>query len=70
MAITRVTLIVSLLAKSCIPISADIILEAYHASLRLAGENESSQSLRSLARPDVAEQLLKMLAVEAEESRT
>lgn len=74
MAITRVTLVISLLARSCIPISVDIILEAYYVSLRITtangtSEDDSSEALRHLTRPQVGEHVLRTLAAEAEERR-
>lgn len=61
MDITRTSLIISLLARYCIPISADIITEAYETSIRLVGE--SPEGLRSLGRLEVGEEVLKALAL-------
>ena len=59
--ITRIALLLSLLADHCIPISAEIITEAYEVSLRIVGEE--SAGVRSLARHDVREQVLRALAL-------
>lgn len=61
MAITRTSLVISLLARYCIPISADIITEAYETSIRLVGE--SPEGLRSLGRLEVGEEVLRALAL-------
>lgn len=61
MAITRVSLLISLLAKYCIPISADIIIEAWEKSIRLV--DDSSEGLSSLGRLEVGEEVLRALAL-------
>lgn len=61
MAITRTSLVISLLARYCIPVSADIITEAYETSIRLVGE--SPEGLRSLSRLEVGEEVLRALAL-------
>ncbi|KAL8287625.1 hypothetical protein RQP46_003483 [Phenoliferia psychrophenolica] len=59
--ITRIALLLSLLADHCIPISAEIITEAYEVSIRIVGEEPAG--VRSLARFEVREQVLRALAL-------
>lgn len=61
LAITRVSLLLSLFAKYCIPISVDLIVEAYETSVRLVGEDAAG--VRRLARQEVGEEVLKALAL-------
>ncbi|GAA5870844.1 hypothetical protein JCM8547_001722 [Rhodosporidiobolus lusitaniae] len=59
--ITRTALIITLLAKHCIPITHEIIIEAHDTAVRLVGEKQ--EGLRRLARPEVGEEVLRALAM-------
>lgn len=59
--ITRVGLIINLLSQYCIPISADIITQAYEVSIRIVGEE--AEGVRRLAQVEVGEELLRALAL-------
>lgn len=61
MSITRVSLLIALLARYCIPISADIITEAHETALRLVGDGP--EGLRNLSRLEVGEEVLRALAL-------
>jgi exosome complex component RRP4 len=54
-------MLITLLSTNCIPISADIITEAYEVTLRIVGDE--AKGVQSLARPDVGEQVLRTLAL-------
>ncbi|KDE05371.1 hypothetical protein MVLG_04282 [Microbotryum lychnidis-dioicae p1A1 Lamole] len=64
-AITRTAIVIVLMAKYCIPLSADIILEAYKAAEEIAGDDETG--LRKLKMPQTEEFVLRALA-ETEEA--
>ncbi|SCZ87801.1 BZ3500_MvSof-1268-A1-R1_Chr2-3g05269 [Microbotryum saponariae] len=64
-AITRTAIVIVLMAKYCIPLSADIILEAYKAAEEIAGDDETG--LRKLKMPQTEELVLRALA-ETEEA--
>ncbi|SCV74964.1 BQ2448_7993 [Microbotryum intermedium] len=59
-AITRTAIVIVLMAKYCIPLSADIILEAYKAAEEIAGDDEAG--LRRLKMPQTQELVLRALA--------
>lgn len=59
LAITRVSLIINFLAKFCVPISSDLIAEAYEVSLQVTGD--TAAGVRSLARADVGAEILRVL---------
>jgi hypothetical protein len=61
LAISRVAMLITLLAKHCIPISADIITEAYEVTLRIVGDE--AEGVKSLARAEVGEEILRSLAL-------
>lgn len=61
--ITRIALLLTLLANHCIPISAEIITEAYHVSVNIVGDDDAPEGVRSLARYEVGEQVLRALAL-------
>lgn len=64
LAITRVSLLISLLAKYCIPISSDIIAEAYRISLHIVEDDEAG--VRSISqRAEVGEAILNGLRASA-----
>ncbi|KAI5478947.1 exosome complex component RRP4 [Pseudohyphozyma bogoriensis] len=65
LSISRIAILLNLLAAHCIPISADIITEAYHVSVNLCGED--AEGVRSLARPEMGENVLRSLALGAAE---
>lgn len=64
LAITRVGLLITMLAKYSIPISSDIIAEAYAVSISIVGD--SATGVRSISRADVSEEILKTLAFGSE----
>ncbi|GAA5871977.1 hypothetical protein JCM1840_004762 [Sporobolomyces johnsonii] len=59
--ITRTAILLSLFAKHCIPISADLVIEAHDTALRLVGEGP--EGLRKLARPETGVEVLRALAM-------
>lgn len=54
-------MLITLLSTHCIPISADIITEAYEVTLRIVGDEAAG--VKSLARPEVGEEVLRTLAL-------
>ncbi|GAA5983414.1 hypothetical protein JCM11641_007841 [Rhodosporidiobolus odoratus] len=59
--ITRVALLLTLLAKYCIPITAEVVQEAHEVALNLVGEGQ--EGLRKLARREAGEEVMKGLAM-------
>ncbi|GAA5821156.1 hypothetical protein JCM3770_005696 [Rhodotorula araucariae] len=58
--ITRVALLLALLARHCVPITADLVVDAHAVALRLVGDG--ADGLRRLARPEVGVEVLKGVA--------
>lgn len=52
---------ISLLAKYCIPISVDIILEAYEVSKSIVGE--TPEGIRKLSKVEIGEVILRTLSL-------
>ncbi|BGP17698.1 hypothetical protein JCM10213_005276 [Rhodosporidiobolus nylandii] len=59
--ITRICLLLTLLAKHCIPLTIELISEAHDVAVRIVGEEQ--EGLRRLARPEVGEEVLRSLAM-------
>ncbi|GAA6028528.1 hypothetical protein JCM8097_007265 [Rhodosporidiobolus ruineniae] len=59
--ITRICLLVALLARHCIPLTAELVVEAHDTAVRLVGEEQDG--LRRLARPETGVEVLKALAM-------
>lgn len=59
--ITRVALLISLLATHCIPITAELVTEAHDVALRIVGEGP--EGLRKLARRETGTEVLRALAM-------
>ncbi|GAA5904780.1 hypothetical protein JCM8208_001352 [Rhodotorula glutinis] len=58
--ISRVALLITLLARYCVPLSADLVLDAHAAAVDLVGED--AEGLRRLARPEVGDEVLRRVA--------
>ncbi|GAA5834558.1 hypothetical protein JCM3766R1_003598 [Sporobolomyces carnicolor] len=63
--ITRTAMLLTLFSKHCIPVSAELVVEAHDTALRIAGDGQ--QGLRKLARPEVGVEILRALALGREE---
>lgn len=59
--ITRVALLISLLATHCIPITAELVTEAHDVALRIVGDGPDG--LRKLARRETGTEVLRALAM-------
>ncbi|GJN90231.1 hypothetical protein Rhopal_003230-T1 [Rhodotorula paludigena] len=63
-ALSRVALVLALLARHAIPITADLVVAAHDAALRLVGDG--ADGLRRIARREEGEEVLKALAMGSE----
>ncbi|GAA5906215.1 hypothetical protein JCM6882_006078 [Rhodosporidiobolus microsporus] len=61
LSITRLSLLITLLARHCIPLSAELIVEAHDTAVRLLGEGQDG--VRRLARREVGEEVLRAVAM-------
>ncbi|GAA5987558.1 hypothetical protein JCM10908_002007 [Rhodotorula pacifica] len=59
--LTRIALLISLLARRCIPLTIELITEAHDVAVRLVGEER--EGLRRLAREEEGVEVLKALAL-------
>ncbi|KAK4048841.1 Exosome complex component rrp4 [Microbotryomycetes sp. JL221] len=59
--ISRTSVIISLLAKHCVPISADLIAECYTTSLEI-DQDDNDDKVAKLSQPQMGFQLLKQVA--------
>ncbi|GAA6021626.1 hypothetical protein JCM10207_008089 [Rhodosporidiobolus poonsookiae] len=62
--ITRICLLITHLARHCVPLSAEVVVEAYDQAVRLVGEGQDG--LRRLARREVGEEVLRAVAMARE----
>ena len=54
-------MLLTLFSKYCIPISAELVVEAHDTALRIAGEGQLG--LRKLSRTEVGVEILRALAM-------
>jgi len=62
--ITRVAMLIALLARHHLPISVDVVAEAYSVSYKLADDD----NVTMIARPEVGEEILRSLTAQQQKS--